>query len=318
MYIVQADNVAEAYRAGMSLVGSDGIEEQSRNGPVRVLPRPLVNCYNHPRNRVLMDPLRDANPFFHLYEAMWMLVGENSLQGPKNFNSNISTFSDDGLTLNGAYGARWRVHFGYDQIKEVVALLDKDPHSRRAVLGMWDPREDLTNQNSKDLPCNTHIYFRRQGDHLHMTVCCRSNDLVWGCYGANVVHMSVLHEYVAGKLELLLGTYYQVSNNAHVYERHYPLLNQPSFPQKYPYETETMKSWEAGWDEDCREFVHDPYQVPSKFKTTWFRLVMSPFGLAHQAYRNKHMDSAVGFARQIEAEDWRQGCVEWLMRRQVK
>ena len=32
---------------------------------------------------------------------------------------------------------------------------------------------------------------------LCMTVCNRSNDMLWGAYGANVVHMSMLQEFVA-------------------------------------------------------------------------------------------------------------------------
>jgi hypothetical protein len=51
-----------------------------------------------------------------------------------------------------------------------------------------------------------------------MTVFCRSNDLIWGAYGANAVHMSILQEYVACGLARPVGHYWQVSNNYHVYE----------------------------------------------------------------------------------------------------
>ena len=63
---------------------------------------------------------------------------------------------------------------------------------------MWDAKQDLSHRNeSKDLPCNTHVYFSIREGFLDMTVCNRSNDLIWGCCGANAVHMSFLQEYVA-------------------------------------------------------------------------------------------------------------------------
>ena len=42
--------------------------------------------------------------------------------------------------------------------------------------------------------------------------------MLWGAYGANAVHMSVLQEYIAASLELEMGPYYQVSDSFHVYE----------------------------------------------------------------------------------------------------
>ena len=50
-----------------------------------------------------------------------------------------------------------------------------------------------------------------------MTVTNRSNDMIWGAYGANAVHMSVLLEYMAGMLGYGVGAYYQFSNNLHAY-----------------------------------------------------------------------------------------------------
>jgi len=52
---------------------------------------------------------------------------------------------------------------------------------------------------------------------LNMTVFNRSNDMVYGALGANVVHFSVLQEYMAACIGVEVGTYYQVSSNMHVY-----------------------------------------------------------------------------------------------------
>ena len=51
-----------------------------------------------------------------------------------------------------------------------------------------------------------------------MTVCNRSNDMIWGAYGANAVHMSILMEYVAVAVNAPMGSYYQISDSFHIYE----------------------------------------------------------------------------------------------------
>ena len=50
-----------------------------------------------------------------------------------------------------------------------------------------------------------------------MTVCNRSNDIIWGMLGANTVHLSMLQEYMAARLRMEVGVMRQFSNNAHVY-----------------------------------------------------------------------------------------------------
>ena len=50
-----------------------------------------------------------------------------------------------------------------------------------------------------------------------MTVSNRSNDIIWGTFGANAVHMSMLHEYVASALMLHVGKYTQISDSFHAY-----------------------------------------------------------------------------------------------------
>lgn len=234
MHVISARNVNDALSHGIKHLLADGIKEPSRNGPVLVSPGPVVTVYNRPWERVLFSPLRDANCFFHVMEAMWMLAGNNDLKFPQYFNSKFGAYSDDKVTVRAAYGHRWRKWFGYDQLGVIIEQLKADPSSRRAVLAMWDggatgywydvpgtasvdePSGDLL-ADTVDKPCNTHIYFRIQQGRLDMTVCCRSNDIIWGAYGANAVHMSFLHEYMALALGVSMGLYYQFSNNYHLY-----------------------------------------------------------------------------------------------------
>ena len=158
---------------------------------------PVTTVYRVPTERVLFDPGRDANPFFHLMESLWMLAGRNDVAFLSEFTSRMAQFSDDGETIRGAYGHRWRyspiaplIHGSRDQIKEVVLILNRDPDSRRAVISMWNPALDYPTMTTRDLPCNTHIYFKIREDGLHMTVCCRSNDALLGCLASDTVVLS--------------------------------------------------------------------------------------------------------------------------------
>jgi hypothetical protein len=59
-----------------------------------------------------------------------------------------------------------------------------------------------------------------------MTVFNRSNDIVWGAYGANAVHFSFLLEFMSRLTNYPVGTYTQISVNWHAYEETYHLLKE--------------------------------------------------------------------------------------------
>ncbi len=59
-----------------------------------------ITEYECPRERVLFSRERDANPFFHLMESLWILAGREDLGFLEHFNSNMRQFSDDGTTFN--------------------------------------------------------------------------------------------------------------------------------------------------------------------------------------------------------------------------
>ncbi|TXH54317.1 MAG: hypothetical protein E6Q97_11205 [Desulfurellales bacterium] len=237
MWVNAAESVGEALSKGLHALRVRGIRQPSRVGDVLVHPHPVLTVYENPLNRVLNDPLRDANPFFHVMESLWMLAGRNDLPWLAQFNKRIASYSDNGgATQPGAYGYRWRNYFGYDQLETIIVELKNNPQTRRAVLSMWDggaqfydDKErpyachfrggDLLNAiaGSADVPCNTHAYFDTIDGRLNMTVCNRSNDIWWGAHGANAVHFSFLLEYVASMTGIPMGVYRQFSNNYHIY-----------------------------------------------------------------------------------------------------
>lgn len=217
MFEIVERNVNHAWVNGVRLLKQCGIKRSSRNGDVLELSSGCVTRYLRPTERVLFCAVRDANPFFHLFEALWILAGRDDVEFPSQFASQLRQYSDDGKTFHAAYGHRMRKSHVGDQLKLVECELKEDPTSRRAVVAIWDAEKDL-HIPSRDIPCNTHLYFKiDHNGHLRMTVCNRSNDIVWGLYGANVVHWSMVMEYVAASIGVPVGSMTTVSDSFHAY-----------------------------------------------------------------------------------------------------
>lgn len=176
-----------------------------------------IACFELPDDdRLIFLNRRDINPFFALIEAAWVLSGRNDLEPLLSGIGSFGKYSDDGLTLNGAYGHRLRTRFGIDQISTAITELTKNSASRRVVLSLYAP-EDLSLSSSKDIPCNTHVYLRVVGGKLDITVLNRSNDVFHGI-PYNFVVFRVLQEFVARSIGLPCGVQRHVTNCLHLYE----------------------------------------------------------------------------------------------------
>jgi hypothetical protein len=336
MHVISARNVQIALPKGMEFLRKKGLSRQSRNGEVLVAPGPVTTHYHRPLERVLFWAARDANPFFHFMEALWMLAGRNDTAFLTRYVKRMDTFSDDGVTLHGAYGHRWLNHFDMEggghsflpnQLAVIIDRLIRFPDDRRCVLTMWDPVADL-GANTKDQPCNTHIYFsRNQHGHLDMTVCCRSNDLIWGCCGANAVHFSVLQEYLAHAIGCKIGQYWQISNNYHAYIDVFVPLEQKLLPidpmlhefnpyafevKPYPLIHTNLTSW---W-EDLNKFIDIGYGTT--FVDKFFPRVACPLAAAHDAVKQKCFDDALKILDNCWALDWQMAAKQWVERRKTK
>lgn len=353
--VITAYSVSEALAHGLHHLTLAGGAQPSRVGDVLVSSCPVVTVYKKPMNRVLFSPMRDANPFFHLMESLWMLAGRNDLDWPAQFNKRMTSYSDDGgITQPGAYGYRWRRYFGYDQLETIIVELKHNPTTRRCVLAMWDggqpvdedgrsimadnkvERADLLTAISggNDVPCNTHAYFDMIDGKLNMTVCNRSNDIVWGAYGANAVHFSFLLEYVAAATGLPMGVYRQISNNYHLYtnvvgsEQMMPMSRDVEASDKYfdgKYADRALiKLRQVPLLDGCDDSSHFQERLAYFLNESthgnqgFFGKVAEHMFKAWRAHKAKNYDEAQTHARAIVADDWRIACTEWLERRRVK
>ena len=380
------DNVNDAFPALVRLFASPPagrsqdrhtqiVATPSRAGDVLMVPEPVIVTYRQPLQRVLFNQARDANPFFHLFESLWMLAGRNDIAPLKYYVSTMGDFSDDGKTMNGAYGYRWRQGLYWkanysvqtntfedtqlnpegtyldrdepgvlDQLAWIVDHLRKDPTSRRAVLQMWNVEDDLLKiDSSKDVCCNSHVYFSirdqqitlpnpglsDQGESnpvklLDMTVCNRSNDLIWGMLGTNVVHFSFLQEYMAACIGVEVGRYTQFTNNLHVYKG---LFEPDKWLEEYdnrtmhsPPRVEYEPSWthvsliknSARFDKECATFIG--CTLSTAFCEPFLISVAQPMMAAFAAHKRlqylgdhgafHHIDRVADGAWQAAGESW--------------
>ena len=313
MFSITVDNVNDALPIGIRILAHNGLPVTVRGMNTIEYPMPVCTTYQVPWQRVLFSPERDANPFFHFMESMWILAGRNDVEFPNTYNSNINRYSDDGITFHGAYGYRLRSR-DFDQLSTLIDLLKKDSTTRQAVLQMWDYTIDL-GASSKDIPCNDLIFFKIRNGALNMTVCNRSNDVIWGAYGANAVHFSYLQEYVACMVGVLIGEYRQVSDSYHVYTDNpqwdkLQLLT--TIKQPYSHKYYKMITYPEVFDEELNHFMRK--DIPfGGWKNRFFPDVAEPIDMSW--YDHKHFKRGWTWAEQIADTAWRQACLEWLARR---
>lgn len=340
MRVITARNVNGAWVAALRLLlDGDGEAERetTRNGDAIVFPEPVTTEYLCPRERVLFCPERDANPFFHLFESMWMLAGSSDARWLDTYVHDFSErFAERGGHIHGAYGHRWRHNFYVrhlngaetnDQMVATAGLLRSDPTTRQAVMAMWSPERDL-NINVRDKPCNTHVYFRMRHGQLDMTVCCRSNDIVWGAYGANAVHMSMMHEYMAALVGCQLGVYHQVSNNWHGYCDVLDRLDRYkiTWADIDRYSRSDGVSASELFTEEGAPYIHQESMLwmsnPTKFRSPnnqqLFDQLLVPMAIAHELYQRKDWSGAKSALAEVLPEDWRLACSQWLDRRSAR
>jgi thymidylate synthase len=370
----------------------------SRAGEVAVVEEPVIVTYQSPLERVLFNRARDANPFLHLFESLWMLAGRRDIAPVAYYAANYAAQVQDGndLNANGAYGYRWRQaptnhpptekwehgvmypdsvgisgnQYWVDQIKILIDHLKRNPESRRAVLQMWNVEDDLLKIDvTKDTCCNTCVYFAteqgvcrfcggtgkvpgREADYgepdsicgvckglphdqpqfLNMTVCNRSNDLIWGMLGANVVHFSFLLEYMAIALELEVGTYNQFTNNMHVYTKRwepekwladkdpdwYSLVGEDQSPcgpvNKGPFIPFVHDV--ATFDQEVVEFI-DSKSWTRNWNEPFLQKVATPMCRAFSLHKQRDYHGALKEIENVEAADWKIAGRDWIEKRRV-
>lgn len=199
----------------------------------------LTLVLTDPRSRFIHNPARKANYGFAAGEFLWYWQGRRDLEMMLYYNKRMRDFSDDGTTLNSAYG--FRLRNGSDlldcdsQWNNCRASLIEDPDSRRAVMTIFSPfdLDTAVHRGSKDVPCTLSLQFFIRDNCLHLHVHMRSNDAIWGLTN-DLFSFTLFHECMLLDLQrsdpkfrdLRLGSYYHTAGSLHLYERHFEMAEE--------------------------------------------------------------------------------------------
>ena len=184
---------------------------------------------------MLANPSRKADYGFGVGEFLWYWNGQDDLKTMLYYNKRMGKFSDDGVTLNSAYGRRIRARLDLEtmwsasQWDACKKTLIDDPDSRRAILIINRPEDNIiaAYEGSKDVPCTLSLQFFIRRNRLDLHVTMRSSDTFWGL-SYDLFTFTLLQECMLLELRrempaLELGTYSHCSGSLHIYEHHFKI-----------------------------------------------------------------------------------------------
>ena len=195
---------------------------------------------------------------------------------------------------------------------------------------MWSVHSDLLrNKETKDVCCNTHAYFSVDSNtfcdplYLNMTVMNRSNDLVWGMLGANMVHFSILLEYMAAKIGVSVGRYVHFTNNLHAYLDNwepskwlseYGDRTMHSEPNRHYNDLEVLPLIEdvEVFDQEVVQFIDEP--LGPKWNEP-FLIMAAEMVRAFFHHKDRDYRLSLEAVDRMAGQDWQIACREWITRR---
>lgn len=145
------------------------------------------------------------------------------------------SWADENGSIGKAYGYQLGVKHQYkegefDQVDRVLYDLKNNPASRRIITNIY-VHQDLNEMNL--YPCAYSMTFNVTGNKLNAILNQRSNDMLVA-NGWNVAQYAVLVHLFARCSGLEVGEFVHVIADAHVYDRHVPivkeLIERPKFP----------------------------------------------------------------------------------------
>lgn len=217
-------NFTQAYMHSLELLKWRGDVVMPRNIECREL---LAHTFNFSdcRKRIIFHPERKSNPFYMAGELLWYFLGSNELDFISYYSKVWNNCSDDGKTLNSAYGRRIfkgenYLTIQFNQYKKVVEQLKADPHTRQAIIHLHTPNKI----QSKDEVCTLCLQFFIRDNKLVQHVTMRSNDCIWGTT-YDVYFFTILQEIMADELGVECGAYYHTAGSFHIYKKDYAICD---------------------------------------------------------------------------------------------
>jgi thymidylate synthase len=163
------------------LLGSRHYELNKRTGVGITVGDPTSFTIDLSDDLLPMCGLRKTYPKTAAAEVAWFLLGQKDVSFIRKYSNIWNKFvEDDGDTVAGAYGHRWRANFGRDQIGDAVKALTDNPTDRRIFVSAWDPAKDGLGRPSKNVPCPVGFTLSIVSGRLNSTLLIRSSDVFVG------------------------------------------------------------------------------------------------------------------------------------------
>ncbi len=192
----------------------------------------VVNRYDLSREFPIMTLRRTAFKSC-IDEILW--IWQKKSNNIKDLNSHIwDEWADENGSIGKAYGYQLGVRHQYkegmmDQVDRVLYDLKNNPYSRRIMTNIY-VHQDLHEMNL--YPCAYSMTFNVTGNKLNAILNQRSNDILTA-NNWNVVQYAVLVHMIAQVSGLEAGELVHVIADAHIYDRHIPLVKELIKRQTY-------------------------------------------------------------------------------------
>lgn len=167
-------------------------------------------------------------------ELLW--IWQKKSNNVKDLGTHIwDAWADENGSIGKAYGYQLGVKHHYkegdmDQVDRVLFDLKNNPSSRRIMTNIY-VHQDLSEMNL--YPCAYSMTFNVTGNKLNAILNQRSNDMLVA-NGWNVCQYAVLVHLLARCSGLDVGEFVHVIADAHVYDRHIPIVKEVISREKYP------------------------------------------------------------------------------------
>lgn len=185
----------------------------------------IVNRYNLSEEFPIFT-LRPTNLRAAIDEILW--IWQKKSNNVKDLNSHIwDSWADENGSIGKAYGYQLAIKHKYiegdfDQVDRVLFDLKQNKYSRRIIVNMYN-HSDLHEMNL--YPCAYSMTFNVSGNKLSAILNQRSQDVLvannW-----NVCQYAILVHMLAQASGMQAGELIHVIGDAHIYERHIPLVEE--------------------------------------------------------------------------------------------
>ncbi|WP_265443121.1 thymidylate synthase [Acetivibrio straminisolvens] len=226
----------------------------------------VVNRYDLSEEFPILT-LRPTNLKAAIDELLW--IWQKKSNNIKDLNSHIwDSWADEEGSIGKAYGYQLGIKHKYsegefDQVDRIIYDLKHNPYSRRIIANMYN-HSDLHEMNL--YPCAYSITFNVTGRKLNAILNQRSQDVLvannW-----NVAQYAILVHMFAQVCNLEVGEFVHVIADAHIYDRHIPLIEE--LIQRTPYPAPKLlinPEKKDFYDFKVEDFVLEGYQAGPQIK----------------------------------------------------